>query len=49
MKAKEDFGGTHEGVLMHLRRHANPELRERLQGLSRFRGHNYDWTLNDAR
>jgi hypothetical protein len=45
----EDFGGSHEGVLDHLRRYARPELRERLEGERRFRGHDYDWTLNEAR
>ena len=46
---QEDFGGSEAGVVEHLVRYAEPELRERLQ---RFRGgfdFEYDWSLNDAR
>ena len=42
---KEDFGGTDEGVLAHLKRYAKPELAEALDGYDRF-DHDYDWGLN---
>jgi hypothetical protein len=41
-----DFGGSEEGVLRHLRKHADPGLRERL---TRFKGdiaYDYDWGIN---
>jgi hypothetical protein len=44
-----DFGGSHQGVIGHLRKYARPGLRMRLEGKRRFRGHGYDWSLNDAR
>jgi hypothetical protein len=45
---REDFGGTDEGVLAHLRRHARPELARRLAGATAIAEHAYDWALNDA-
>lgn len=44
----EDFGGTEAGVLDHLRAFAAPDKRARLQGLSGYDDHAYDWSLNDA-
>lgn len=44
-----DFGGDHLGVMVHLNKYARPGLRKRLEGEKRFRGHAYDWSLNDAR
>ncbi len=44
----EDFGGTDEGVIAHLKRYAEPDL---LSGLARFERIDdfaYDWSLNDA-
>ena len=42
---KSDFGGTDAGVLEHLKRYANPELAETLNGFSVFKD-TYDWSLN---
>ena len=44
----DDFGGTGQGVLDHLRRYAAPDLKRRLTGVKSLGGHDYDWTLNDA-
>ena len=43
-----DFGGTDQGVIEHLRRHARPEKRRTLDGVTTISGHTYDWALNDA-
>ncbi len=45
---REDFGGTDEGVLAHLRRHAAPGLERQLAGATAIAEHAYDWALNDA-
>jgi Protein of unknown function, DUF547 len=44
---KEDFGGNNAGVLAHLRRYADADLRASLDGAS-IDGHDYDWSLNSA-
>jgi hypothetical protein len=44
-----DFGGNHKGVIEHLKKYAAPELSRSLEEEKRFRGHAYDWSLNDAR
>jgi hypothetical protein len=46
---KEDFGGTDEGVIEHLRRHASGALPEELRRVDGISEHHYDWSLNDAR
>jgi hypothetical protein len=46
---QEDFGADDPAVIAHLRHWAGPELAARLDGISRIRGHDYDWRLNDAR
>ncbi len=46
---QEDFGGSEAGVVEHLLRYAEPELRERLQGFSGGLDYEYDWSLNDVR
>jgi hypothetical protein len=43
---KEDFGGSDDGVIAHLRRYAGPELAETLKGSPRISGNEYDWSLN---
>ena len=43
-----DFGVNDEGVINHLKEHANPELRIKLEGMKGISGHDYDWALNDA-
>jgi hypothetical protein len=45
---REDFGGTEQGVVEHLRRYASGELAQRLAGVTRVAEHAYDWALNDA-
>jgi Protein of unknown function, DUF547 len=45
---EEDFGGSEQGVLGHLKRFAGPELRRRLEAISTIDDYEYDWSLNDA-
>jgi hypothetical protein len=45
----EDFGDSEAAVFAHLRRYAAPDLRRRLEGVTRARDYAYDWALNDAR
>ncbi len=44
-----DFGGGVEGVLDHLRRYAEADLKARLRGITGIAGDVYDWALNEAR
>ncbi len=44
----DDFGGTDQGVLDHLRKYAAPDLEKRLAGVKALGGDGYDWSLNDA-
>ena len=44
---QEDFDGSEEGVLRHLRRHAAPELATELDNYSGRIGYAYDWSLNE--
>jgi Protein of unknown function, DUF547 len=44
----DDFGGTDQGVLNHLRKYAAPDLGQRLAGVKALGGDAYDWSLNDA-
>ena len=44
----EDFGPDAASVIAHLRRYANPELAEALEGRTTIDGHRYDWSLNDV-
>lgn len=43
----EDFGGTEDGVINHLRKYAYRDLLKSLEGVSAIDGYDYDWTLND--
>ena len=45
---QEDFGGSEAGVIEHLMRFAEPELKKKLQGVSNIQDDRYDWTLNDV-
>jgi hypothetical protein len=45
---REDFGGSEQGVLAHLRRHAAPALAARLAGVTGIAEDGYDWSLNGA-
>lgn len=44
-----DFGGSPIGVLIHLRKYADRELRERLGAVEGISEHRYDWALDDDR
>jgi hypothetical protein len=44
-----DFGGGAAGVMEHLKRYADPQLRQALQGIGSIAEYRYDWALNDAR
>ncbi len=43
---QEDFGGSTEGVLAHLKRYASPELAKQLEAIGDISGALYDWSLN---
>lgn len=45
---KEDFGGSDEGVIAHLRKYAGPELAKKLKGQPRITSDQYDWSLNQS-
>lgn len=44
----EDFGNSEMGVITHLRRYADDELRDRLSNTTSIRSYEYDWSLNDV-
>lgn len=44
----EDFGGTDQSVIEHLKKYADPDLAARLEGRVRIDGDHYDWMLNDG-
>lgn len=43
---KADFDGTDEGVIDHLKRYAEPDLRAALEKRTSIDSHAYDWALN---
>lgn len=43
---QEDFGGSEQGVIAHLRRHADPTLARALAGVTTIQAYEYDWRLN---
>ena len=45
---KEDFGDNDAGVIQHLSRYSQPDLKLALAGVSRIADHEYDWSLNDG-
>ena len=45
---EEDFGGSTDGVIAHLRNYAAGETAKRLAKVSRISNFEYDWDLNDA-
>ena len=45
---QEDFGGSDQGVLRHLRRYAAPDLAGKLESFSGRIDYRYDWSLNEA-
>ena len=46
---KDDFGGSDESILNHLRQYANPCTQKKLSGQQNIRGYFYDWSLNDGK
>ena len=42
----EDFGGSRESVIDHIRQYADDDLAARLQGVRKYNSHDYDWSLN---
>ncbi len=44
----DDFGGSEEGVLAHLRHLAEPPLARALKGRTGIDDYEYDWRLNDS-
>lgn len=45
---RADFGDSEAGVIEHLQRYADPELKARLEKTDDIDDHEYDWSLNDA-
>jgi len=45
----EDFGENDQQILAYMRRFAEPELRELLNGRTSIDRYQYDWSLNEAR
>ncbi len=46
---QEDFGGSTQSVLDHLKRYAEPALAERLNSIGDIQDADYDWSLNDTK
>jgi len=46
---KEDFGGTDEGVIEHLKIYAAGEKAQLLKSVTRVNDHDYDWKLNTVK
>ena len=46
---REDFGGDEAAVLDHVRLYADDELKAALDGVTRIRKYEYDWSLNEAK
>jgi len=44
---KKDFGGNDEGVLAHLKKHADKDLKSKITKIGSINSSFYDWTLND--
>lgn len=45
---QDDFGKDDAAVLDHIRQYAEPALAERLKGVTKIDGYDYDWSLNGA-
>ncbi|MBW2506673.1 MAG: DUF547 domain-containing protein [Deltaproteobacteria bacterium] len=44
---KEDFGGSEEGIILHLEKYLTPEKLEELAAAKKKMSHHYDWDLNE--
>ena len=45
---QEDFGDSDQGVIDHLKRYAEPSLKEALESQTEIDDDGYDWTLNEV-
>lgn len=45
---RDDFGDSDSAVIGHLEQYASPSLKNRLGGVRRIAGDDYNWSLNDA-
>lgn len=45
---REDFGGSNDGVIEHIKTYAEGDLAEALKTDRKIRKHEYDWDLNDV-
>lgn len=43
-----DFGGDEQGVIQHLHKYADGELKQKLENRSKIDDYVYDWSLNDV-
>lgn len=44
---KEDFGGSEEGIILHLEKYLTPKKLEELAAAQKKISHHYDWDLNE--
>jgi hypothetical protein len=44
---REDFGGSEEGIIQHLKKYLSPEKSEELAIAQKNIGHHYNWDLNE--
>jgi hypothetical protein len=44
---QQDFGGSEDGVIAHLKTYADPALAQKLEGTTSIADYAYDWSLND--
>jgi len=44
---KEDFGGSEEGIILHLKKYLNQDKLEELAAAQKKMSHHYDWDLNE--
>jgi hypothetical protein len=46
---RADFGGTDAAVITHMKKYAEPRLKAKLDKINSIAGHDYDWSLADAK
>ena len=46
---QDDFGGTEEGVIAHLKHYANGALKSKLESITGIDDFVYDWSINDVK
>ncbi len=45
---QEDFGGSEDAVMDHLKQHASSNLATKIVQVDSISGYEYDWSLNSA-